>query len=652
MTSPVCRQYFVTFMAISFLSVVYPALGNEDVNPLAVGFGKTPQLWGVRISPDGSKLSFIHMAETGFPVAYVMPFGGDPKPVVASKPRMFDVNWCRWANNERLLCGFSGIGRGLTGRRKLQYMTTRLVAVNADGGSIQVLLQDRLEREKKIAQFQGNIIDWMPDDPQHVLIGMPDGLGTGVSTLNVYTGKTSIVERNMDGTRSWISDGRGVVRLRQYSGSQKVKWYYRLADSEKWLVLHEFQRKDIGDVYFPIGFGSDRDALLVYKLHDGRKALISEDLQGRREDRVIFSHSAVDIGHTLRLGKFNRLVAIGYNTEKLELYFFDQGIKAIYDKISQAMPGKGVSILDESWDKRFYLVLVHSDQDPGRYYRLDIKESRLQEVYARRPDLQGVKLAAKKPVSYPARDDVDIPGYLTLPVTATSKNLPTIILPHGGPRSRDVWDFDWLSQYMAARGYAVLQANFRGSGGYGDEWAGDGGFREWRLAVNDINDGVTWLVDEGISDPERICVVGWSYGGYAALLSVIEAPHLYQCVVSIAGVTDPWTLITDSRDFLGGTAHRLEQVGTDKETIEQGSPLRRASEFEVPVMLFHGDRDINVPVRHSEKLYKALKKADKNSEFILYKDTSHSIWRDNYRIDMLSKIGQFLESNIGSGDGG
>ena len=621
------------------LGLPAPVAAQDDL--LATAFGKVPYLWGVRLSPDGSRISFLHMVEAGVPVAYVMDATGEPEPVLSSTPGKFDIYWCRWANNERLLCGFHGID----GFRGKLISATRLVAVNADGSDPKVLLQDQLKDE--MTQYQDDVVDWLPDDPEHVLIEVPSLSGTGVSRLNIYTGNTRIIERHREGTREWMSDGRGTVRLRRYSDLESVKWYFRRADSDKWEILHQYGVADQDADYYPVGFGEDPDDLLVYKALDGRLALMSEDLRKRRPDEVVFAHDNVDTGNSLTIGKYNRLVAVGYHTDMPHLHFFDTEIERLSERIAVVMPDKLVSVIDESWDKRYYLVLVGSDQDPGTYYRLDTQAANLQEIFPRRPEFSNYRLAVKQPVSYPARDDVQIPGYLTLPTDMEASKLPAVILPHGGPESRDIWDFDWLSQYFAARGYAVLQSNFRGSGGYGDEWAGEGGYRQWREAVDDINDGVGWLIEQGIADPGRVCIVGWSYGGYAALLSSLEAPELYQCTVSIAGVTDLDTLKKDSRGFLH-KKWRYEQVGSNKETLEQGSPLKRAREFQQPVLLFHGDRDINVTVRHSKKMHKALKKADKSTELVLYEDTAHSIWRDEYRIDLLARTGAFLDANTGA----
>lgn len=629
----------VTAAVFCFLSAPLAFAASPD--PLAVAFGKIPETWGARLSPDGKRVSFLHMIDADIPVLFTTDEQMNPRPVLASREGKFDIAWCNWVNDTRLLCGFTGIDRV----GSILYGTTRLVAVNADGSQQKVLLQRRLEDE--FAQFQDRIVDWLPDDPENVLIMVPETGGNGVGRLNVYTGAVKIEDRKYRGTYDWISDGRGTTRLRKYISATKEKWYYRLSDSRDWHVLHERRIKDIDDDYHPVGFGESRDALLIFKNHEGRRALFSEDLLNSRQTTLVFAHPEVDVGAEQRLGKHDRLVAVGYITDRPHLHFFDETIRRIAARVRAAYPGKLVQIVDESWDRKTYLVHISSDQDPGKYHLLNLETNSLMGLWEKRPELNGRVLGEMQAIHYQSRDAVPIPGYLTLPPGSDGKNLPAIVLPHGGPESRDVWDFDWLSQFMAAKGYAVLQANFRGSGGYGEAWAGEGGFKAWRRTIGDLTDGTNALVTDGIADPDRICVVGWSYGGYAALMSVVEEPEMYKCSVSIAGVTDPLTLIEDYRRlFLTGRGMG-EFVGNDDDVIKAGSPLKRAGEIKVPVLMFHGKKDLNVTVKHSKKMHKALNRANKDSELVLYDDVSHSIWRSKLRIDMLDKIGVFLDRHIG-----
>lgn len=635
------RSVHLSAAALTGILCASSAVADDAVD-LAEVFGKVPELWGARLSPSGEKISFLHQdSAADSPIAYVVTEAGEPRPILASKKSSFDLNWCDWVSETRLLCGFDGIDR----LRMDLLGVTRLVAVDDDGSNARVLLQKQLE--DGYTQYQDQIIDWLPDDPENVLVELPESGGVGVALLNVDTGRTGTKMRVREGTRGYVSDGHGQLRLRHDMDASRSRWQFRLADDTEWHLLRESGMTDLHDAWMPIGFGTERDKLLVLKPHDGRLSLWSEDLTGGDADVLMFTHPEVDVGGLLTLGKHQRIVAVGYSTDVPHLHYFDEEVRGVAEVVAQAITEKLAYVVDESWDKRFYLVYASSDRNPGRYYRFDKAERQLLALWSMRPGLEGFELAAMTPIHYAARDGTSIPGYLTTPPGAESARLPAVIMPHGGPQSRDQWDFNWLAQFMAANGFAVLQVNFRGSGGYGDDWVGEGGFRAWSRTIADITDGTHYLIDAGIVDPDRICIVGWSYGGYAALMSAIEEPDLYRCVVSVAGVTDPKTIIDDARFFLNRKLVR-EFVGTDSSVLDHGSPYRRADELQSPVLLFHGDRDINVTIKHSKMMHKALKKAKVDVELVVYKDTAHQIWRNEYRIDMLQKMAAFLDQNIGA----
>jgi len=639
----------------ALLCVSVAASNAAAPDPLAVAFGTMPGLWGVRLSPDGSKASFLQMHPQDRSVLRVLDFTtGEVTLTLASTRDGFNLQWCNWANNERLLCSFYGISSALG-----SFVVTRLVAVNADGSEMKVLVQNQVEGN--YSQFLDGIVDWLVDDPRHVLVEMPNmkpgsldvyrrahasSRGFILRPVDIYSGAIGSPVEKQSGYVHWESDGHGSPRLYRQMNSRQIRWHYRRSGKNKWRRLHERKWSDLEDRYYPIGFGVDADRLFILKPHEGRLALWAVDLTGEKNDEIVFSHPVVDVDDPRVLGKFRRIVAIGYSTDRPHLHFFDEAIEEISEMLTSYFSGKTIGVIDESWDRRYYIVHVGSDRDAGTFYRFDVEKKQLRKVSSQYPELQSRSLSPMKPIRYPARDGTEIPSYLTLPAVATEEPLPAVVLPHGGPWSRDYWQFDWLVQFLAAKGYAVLQSNYRGSGGYGIEWQGDGGFRAWRTAIGDLTDGAQYLVDEGIADAKRICVVGWSYGGYAALMSGIEEPERYRCLVSIAGVTDPGMLKDDARYEWGRTAV-YKSIGRDAEVIKRGSPLKRASEIRVPVLLFHGDEDVNVPIDHSQKMAKALKRAKKSVEYIEYEDAEHSILRNGYRVDMLDRIGSFLDAHIG-----
>jgi dipeptidyl aminopeptidase/acylaminoacyl peptidase len=250
-----------------------------------------------------------------------------------------------------------------------------------------------------------------------------------------------------------------------------------------------------------------------------------------------------------------------------------------------------------------------------------------------------------KPVKIKGPDGVMLPGYLTLPLGSTGKKLPLIVYPHGGPHARDSWGYDFMVQFMASRGYAVLQVNFRGSTGYGWDWY-EAGLRNWgTVMVDDITASTKWAIAEGIADPANITIVGWSYGGYAALMSAVREPDLYRAVVSIAGVADLRALARDDQRFYGGRQRATYTLGDDVSELKAGSPLRAVDKIRAPVLLVHGDADVQVDVDQSKRMARALKGADKKCELVIVKDGNHSLARYEWRETLLTKLEAFLAAN-------
>jgi dipeptidyl aminopeptidase/acylaminoacyl peptidase len=257
-----------------------------------------------------------------------------------------------------------------------------------------------------------------------------------------------------------------------------------------------------------------------------------------------------------------------------------------------------------------------------------------------RPKVENQNLATVKPVTFPAADGTEIPGYLTLPKGVEPKNLPAIVIPHGGPEARDEWGFDWLAQFFVSQGYAVLQPNFRGSAGYGDDWFLENGYKSWKIAIGDVSDGGRWLINQGIAKPEALSIVGWSYGGYAALQAAVTYPDLFKAVIAIAPVTD-LALKKNNNNSEYSSVVEDNRVGNGPH-IKEGSPAQNAARITAPVMLFHGDLDQNVFINQSKLMQNKLNDAGKSVTFIEYEGLAHGLQNSAARIDMLTKSAAFL----------
>ncbi len=260
-----------------------------------------------------------------------------------------------------------------------------------------------------------------------------------------------------------------------------------------------------------------------------------------------------------------------------------------------------IHFLSASADEQILLVVAESDVDAGHYYVFDRTKKTLQETLLSRPEMKGVNLSPVKAITYTAADGTQIPAYLTLPPGVTdAKNLPAIVMPHGGPASRDEWGFDWLVQFYAHRGFAVLQPEFRGSAGYGDKWYMDNGFKSWKTAIGDVCDAGRWLVAQGMADASKLAIVGWSYGGYAALQANVLDPDLFKAVVAVAPVTDLALLKTEAAAYTNG--HLVAEFVGSGPHVDAGSPALHADVFKAPVIMFQGDNDLNVDIAQSRKM--------------------------------------------------
>ncbi|HEU4617655.1 MAG TPA: alpha/beta fold hydrolase, partial [Gammaproteobacteria bacterium] len=623
--------------------------------PLAEAFGSAPLVRGLRLSPDGSRISFVQMHPDGYPLVNVFDTrSGKITTAMAGVRDGYDISWCDWANEERLLCSL----RFIEPTRGVLFPHARLAAVNADGSKPLLLLQQ--DRTLRTTQYQDNIIDWLRDDPEHVLLGLrisPYEIGNGLITaghrstsltgphvvrLNIYDSKVESVISADDEALDWITDGHGTPSLRLEISPTQRTWYV-LDPESGWSILHQTPLTDVKDEFSPIAFDRDANEVLFLDRYEGHTALYALALGENRVRRLVYANPRVDVAGVYRVGRYERVVAAVTIEDRPVLNFFEPGIQRVHEMLAAEFPGMAVNVIDEDWAERRYLVFVNSDRDPGTYYIFDSQARELKRFARAFPALGERELAVVQPITYPAADGTEIPAYLTLPPKGASG--AAVVLPHGGPSSRDYWRFDFLVQFLAARGYAVLQSNYRGSAGYGEDWAGSGGFQDWRQAVGDISDGARYLVKAGIAEPGRLCVVGWSYGGYAALLSAIEHASLYRCVVSIAGVTDPVGIERNAGNFVGGRSAQAF-IGRDDEVREQGSPLRRAAEIGLPTLLFHAHQDVNVPFDQSLELRDAMRREGGDVELIEYEHAEHNISPARYRIDMLARLGNFLSAHL------
>ena len=632
----------------------------------AAAFGARPSVEDLSISPDGLSIAYVvPTAGQGSALNVVsLAKGASPRLIatVAGKPDR--LGGCHWVSNDRLICIIYGVISAALNITPY----SRLVAVNADGTNMKMLSTKANSHSRGMALGAGAIVDWLPDEDGAALMSrwyLPDDhagtrlgsekKGLGLDWINTRTLATRSIEPPRDEVVEYISDGRGTVRIMGVESNRgaaegyqsgDLNYFYRRDGSQEWQKFGELVGEERNG-FEPYAVDHDRNVAYGFKKKDGRRALYSMALDGSLREELVFARPDVDVSGLIRIGRRNRVVGVTYITEFRHSTLFDPELEKLVNSLSKALPAQPLlHIVDSNVDESKLLVRAGSDQDPGVYYIFDRKSRQLDTFFVVRNELEGVKLAAVKPVTFPAKDGTLIPGYLTLPPGIESaKDLPAIVLPHGGPDARDVWGFDWLVQFYASRGYAVLQPNFRGSSGYGDDWFRHEGFRAWPTAIGDILDAGRWLIAQGIANPDKLAIVGWSYGGYAALQSAVLEPGLFKAVVAIAPVTDLQQLKEDHRDW-GDFQVVSRQVGEGPH-VRDGSPALNAAKIKVPVLLFHGEMDRNVLIRQSKEMADRLAAAGVPHELVTWPELDHQLEDSAVRAEMLRKSDAFLRRAMG-----
>jgi dipeptidyl aminopeptidase/acylaminoacyl peptidase len=351
-----------------------------------------------------------------------------------------------------------------------------------------------------------------------------------------------------------------------------------------------------------------------------------------------------------------RVIGAAYVADKMEYVYFDPRRQRFQGAIERAFPGRHVRISSCDVAARSCVIRVDGPRDPTSYYFIDVPTMRAQLVGNAYPRLSPSDLGATRPYPYAARDGLQIPAYLTLPPGRDAKALPLVVMPHGGPEVRDDIGFDAFAQFLANRGYAVLQPNFRGSAGYGAAFR-QAGFHQWGLAMQtDLADGVAKLVADGIVDPKRVCIFGLSYGGYAALAGAAFTPEAYACAASVAGVFDLEDMLRfEERDNGRNSAtvsYWKARIGdhrnsADAARIRATSPALHADRINVPVLLMHGVEDTTVPIAQSKIMRDALRRARKPVEYVELGGDDHQLGLAETRIRVLSELERFLAASIG-----
>lgn len=594
-------------------------------------FFRKPDKSMLRLSPSGRYLAYLEPYERRLNLTVRdLETGGDQRVTEATER---DIPGYLWANDERLVYVQDKGGDE----------NYRLYAVGHDGSN-----------PLDLTPFDGvkcDIVDDLEDDERALLFQMnrrnPEIFD--VFRLDVVTGQMEMIAENPGNIQGWHTDHDGRLRLASTTDGVNTSILYREEESDPWRTVATYNFKEYAS---PQLFTFDNRALYVTSnLGRDKSAIFEYDLEAGSPTRLIFEHPEVDVARLLYSRHRKLITGAAFETDRVHYRFFDEEREAIQRLVDRELPGYENHLVSHSKDETRFVVLSASDRTMGRYLLLDTGTRQLTSLFEISPWLEEEKMAPVRPIEYESRDGLTIRGYLTLPPGVEPAGLPLVVHPHGGPWARDSWGFDPELQFLASRGYAVLQMNFRSSAGYGRRFL-EAGFGEWGLSMqDDISDGVRWAVEQGVADPRRVAIYGGSYGGYATLSGLTKTPELYACGVSYVGVSNLFTWIAAIPPYWKPYLDMIyEMVGhpeKDAERLRATSPFFNAERIRAPLLVAQGANDPRVTKHESDQIVQALRERGVEVEYIVKENEGHGFQNEENRFDFYRAMERFLSKHLG-----
>jgi dipeptidyl aminopeptidase/acylaminoacyl peptidase len=633
------RRLVAAFAALSF--VLLASAADEKI-PIETFF-KISEYAAMNLSPDGLHIAALSPVAGGRQGLVIIDVKArKATPIVSLSDR--DVVNTAWINNKRL---FFSTGR--LGERDADQRGGDIVAIDLDGSDRRPLRIDR----------PASLIRFLPGETDEVIaqeFGRTGGISTpgGIYRYNTRNGRHSLISLGKPDSgqvEGWLVDKNGVARGFEASSPGSRRVYYREGPDAPWQKLAEFNDEVTGDTWTLAGLSEDGKLYVSSSVGRDKAAIVEYDPKTKTLGEIVAQHPQVNLT-TFRGDYDGSIRGVFYNADKTGVAWLDPTLASVQKTVDNAFPDN-VNSLSWSNDRNLFLVTSRSDVLPGSFYLFDRKAGKMEWLGDSRPWIDPKKMSPMQPVRYKARDGLEIPAYLTIPKGSSGKNLPLVMVVHGGPWvPGDTWGFSSEVQFLASRGYAVLQPNYRGTTRYG--WKHfSSSFKQWGLAMqDDVTDGVAWAVQHGIADPKRVCIYGGSYGGYAAMMGVAKDPDVYKCAVNYVGVTDlpllrsaTWSDSYDSDFNQYSQNYRLGEG----DLLKKVSPTNLAANIKAPVMMAYGAADVRVVPEHGTFMKSALEKANHPPEVWMMVDgEGHGFQRLENQVMFYGAMEKFLDKHIGA----
>jgi len=600
--------------------------------PRDVLFGN-PDKAGPQISPDGKQLAYLAPDDKNVMQVWVRPLDkAEAKKVTSDEKR--GIRSYFWAHDGKHLLYLQDAG----GDENFHLFASDL----ATG------------KTRDLTPFPGvraQGVDLDKDHPDTILVGLNKRNKAlfDMHRITISTGEEKLDTENPGGVLGWTTDKDFVIRAATAVNMKEGGYdlMVRAKPGDDWKVVKHWTIEEQGSAG---GFGLDPNTLYVVGNHDANTMRLTKlDLATGKEE-VIAEDKEYDIGGAMIDDKKRIPLAVSITRARTEWKVLDDSVKADFEALAKVRRGD-FSVSSQTTDQSKWVVAYTADNGPVAYYLYDRATKKAELLFVNNSKLEKVKLAETEPISYKAKDGLTIHGYLTKPLGIEAKNLPTILLVHGGPWARDNWGFNPLAQFLANRGYAVLQVNFRGSTGYGKSFL-NAGNREWAGKMHqDLIDAVDWIVKEGIADPKKVAIMGGSYGGYATLVGLTFTPEVFACGVDIVGPSNITTLLKTIPPYWAPMkalfVKRVGDLEKEDSFLKERSPLFKVDAIKRPLLIGQGANDPRVKVAESDQIVEAMRKANKPVEYVLYPDEGHGFVRPENRLHFFAVTEQFLAKHLG-----
>ena len=619
-------------------------------------YGALPSVSFAEISPDGQTVAQIQSLDGVRAIAFY-DLAGERKPI-GVKLGNVDARSLFWAGPNHVIATVSASKTFAWGHGLETHEFWRKISVDRRTGEFEYLFSGA----SRFNYYFGSpeIISILPEEPDHVLAGHMSNHGEySLFKVDLRNGKEQLVTRgdrnstysqHFGGTIDWVVDevGTPAVRIDYDEKSEEIRFFK--PDGDSWAFASAIPEKEDDDAQAIVyGLAGTGDLVHVAMIRNGFRRLVVYNLDTGEIEKTEFAPDGYDIAGAVVNPKTASAIGVRYVADFTETRFLIPALQKIQDDLTAAIPGGKPMLTSWSDDFSKIMVRVIYRDHPDQFFIFDRDAKSLAMFSSAYELLDNRVAAAKERYDYVASDGMRIPGYLTVPKGSDRQSQPLIVLPHGGPWARDDQSFDWWAFFYAARGYLVYQPNFRGSSGYGDDFkfAGNG---EWgRRMQADISEGVGKLIADGVADPNRICIVGASYGGYAALAGATLTPGLYACAVSVNGVSNVAQLLSDRSGDDPDNKYWKRRVGSrfDADAMRGINPVNEVSAATPPIMLIHAEHDVVVPAGQSRTMRNALENAHKEHEFIIMKGEDHWLSTAAARTEMLGRSIDYIDKHIG-----